>query len=412
METMDVRLPLMHASIVTTLETSSPQILLQQGIKAIVQGRYSEGITLLVHVRDALILEQPQYLLLDTIMQHYTSYTQAQEALLGASRTFVQADSNLHTSISALEQLLLQMEHKAQSLRSAIEQSPTRQKTTSLLSMSTDNTAHKEKDKRAASSEIEKEYLPELSITCFGYFEVRRQQEVVALCQNRNGQAIFRYLVAQPSYRATMDDLIEAFWPDEEPGVARRRLQVAVSALRRSLNVGYACDPGEGYILCKQHLYLLNPAVRFITDVGEFLHCYEMGRHTQEDEMVRLYEHACHLYTGPLLMEDRYADWSIRRREQLGQVYLSMCMTLAEQAFKRGAYEDVIGWANALLAENACEEAAHRLLILAHARQGRRNEAMKQYQCCERILCDELGVAPMPETVRLFQDILTQNFRE
>jgi len=406
---MYVQRPLMHAAIVTTLETSSPQFLLQQGITAITQGRYSEGIALLVRARDTLILEQPQYLLLDTIMQHYTRYTQAQEALLDASRTFAQADSDLHTSIADLEQFLLQNEQEAQSLSSTIEQLLTRQKTASLLPMPTGNTVHEETDKRATSANIEKEYLPELSITCFGRFEVRRHQQAVTLCQNRNGQAIFRYLVVQPGYRATMDALIEAFWLDEEPGVARRKLQVAISALRRSLNAGYACEPGGGYILCRQHLYLLNPDVRLTTDVVEFLHCYEVGRHTQEDEMVRLYEHACHLYTGPLLMEDRYTDWSIRRREQLGQVYLSMCMALAEQALKSGAYENAIHWAGISLVENPCDEPAHRLLILAYARQGRRNEAMKQFQRCERILLDELGVAPMPETVHLFQSIVTQN---
>lgn len=406
---MDVRRPLMHAAIVTKLEASSPQFLLQQGITAITQGRYSEGIALLVRARDTLILEQPQYLLLDTIMQHYTRYTQAQEALLDASRTFAQADSDLHTSIADLEQLLLQNEQEDQSLSSTIEQLLTRQKTASLLPMPTGNTIHKETDKRATSTDIEKEYLPELSITCFGRFEVHRHQQAVTLCQNRNGQAIFRYLVAQRGYRATMDALIEAFWLDEDPGVARRKLQVAISALRRSLNAGYACDPGGGYILCRQHLYLLNPDVRLTTDVGEFLHCHEMGRHAQEDEMVRLYEHACHLYTGPLLMEDRYTNWSIGRREQLSQVYLSMCMALAEQALKSGAYENAIHWAGISLAENPCDEPAHRLLILAYARQGRRNEAMKQFQRCERIVLDELGVAPMPETVHLFQSIVTQN---
>ncbi len=244
---MDVRRPLMHAAIVTTLEASSPQFLLQQGITAITQGRYSEGIALLVRARDTLILEQPQYLLLDTIMQHYTRYTQAQEALLDASRTFAQADSDLHTSIADLEQLLLQNEQEAQSLSSTIEQLLTRQKTASLLPMPTGNTIHEETDKRATSTNIEKEYLPELSITCFGRFEVRRRQQAVTLCQNRNGQAIFRYLVAQPGYRATMDALIEAFWPDEDPGVARRKLQIAISALRPDKDRSHLPGCGHRY---------------------------------------------------------------------------------------------------------------------------------------------------------------------
>ena len=424
---MDAQRLLLHAPLADAAEPISPQTVLQQGITAIMQGRYSEGISLLVHARDTVILEQTQYRrLLDTLIQHYTAFVQAQEALLAASRTFAQADSNLHSSIALLEQLLLQNEHEIQKplpLSSTIVQLQTRQKTVPLAPIPTDNTilfahplpantAREQEETAKRTTDIEIEHLPELNIICFGRFEVRRHQQSVMLCQNRNGQAILRYLITQPNYRATMDDLIEALWPNEEPGVARRKLQVAISALRRSLNAGYVCDPGGGYILCKQHLYLLNPAVRFTTDIDEFLQSYELGRHAQEDEMVRQYEHACRLYTGPLLMEDRYTDWSIGRREQMSQVYLSMCLALAEQALKRGEYETVISWATALLAENFCDESAHRLLILAYARLGRRNEALKQYQRCERILFDELGVTPLPETVRLFESIVTHIARD
>ena len=411
---MDAQRSLLHAPLVPMPESDTPQSVLQQGIAAIAQGRYREGIALLVHARDVLLLEHTQYRrLLDTLIQHATAFIQAQEALLSASRTFAIAESELHTSLAHLEQSFAQGEQKAlekpqhaQTLHSIIVQLPLRPKTVPLVPVSLD--ADRREDDRKGHPYISVSgELPDLSITCFGSFEVRRQQQPVTLCQNRNGQAIFRYLVAQPGYRATVDALMEALWPDEEPTVARRKLQVAISALRCSLNSGYACDPGGGYILCKQHLYLLNPAVRFTTDIAEFLQCYEAGRHAPEDEMVLQYERACRLYTGPLLMEDRYTDWSIGRREQLSQVHLTMCLTLAEQALKHGVYENVISWAHALLAENPCDESAHRLLMLAYVRQGRRNEAMKQYQRCECILFDELGVAPLPETMRLFQSIVT-----
>ena len=426
-DVMDAQRLLLHTPLAAMAEPNSPETVLQQGITAITQGRYSEGISLLVHARDALNLEQTQYCrLLDTLIQHYTAYMQAQEALLVASRTFAQAESHLHSSIALLEQFLLQNEsdvQKPQPLRSTIVQLPTRQKTVPFTSVPTDNTilfsrslpaniASEQEETKKRTTDNEIEHLPELTITCFGRFEVRRHQQLVTLCQNRNGQAILRYLITQPNYRATMDDLIEALWPNEEPGVARRKLQVAISALRRSLNAGYGCDPGGGYILCKQHLYMLNPAVRFTTDIAEFLQSYERGRSAQADEMVRQYEHACRLYIGPLLMEDRYTDWSIGRREQLSSIYLSMCLTLAEQALNRGECEIAISWATAVLVENTCDEAAHRFLILAYARLGRRNEALKQYQRCERILFDELGVPPMPETVRLFESIVTHIARD
>ncbi len=50
-------------------------------------------------------------------------------------------------------------------------------------------------------------------------------------------------------------------------------------------------------------------------------------------------------------------------------------------------------------------EAAHRLAMRAIAKAGDRTGALQQYQTCERILRDELGVAPDAETISVLADI-------
>jgi LuxR family maltose regulon positive regulatory protein len=109
---------------------------------------------------------------------------------------------------------------------------------------------------------------------------------------------------------------------------------------------------------------------------------------------------------GPFLVEDMYADWSLIRREQLSQTYLTMCCALADHFLSIGRYEDAVKWANTILSENQFDEVAYRQLMLAYAAQGRRNEALRQYQRCEQVLRNELGVSPMPETKHVFQAIL------
>lgn len=227
----------------------------------------------------------------------------------------------------------------------------------------------------------------------------------VALCSNRNGQAILRYLVAQPGHSATVDTLMAMLWPEDEQEVAQSKLHIAISALRRSLNEGYTCGPGCGYILCKNRVYRLNPAVVIRTDVDEFLQCHQVGRRANEDT-VSLYERACRLYSGPFLPEDMYADWSFLQREQLSQIYLTMCKALTDYYFNHGHYEDAAQWATDILKENRCDEAAHRQLIQIYAAQGRRSEALQQYQRCVRVLREELGLQPLPETVLVFQALL------
>src|SRR5207247_7113872 len=122
----------------------------------------------------------------------------------------------------------------------------------------------------------------------------------------------------------TIDVLMALLGPADAPKVAQPKLHSAISALRRSLNHGYKCNCGSGYIVCKNRVYSFNPAVAIRTDVDEFMQCFEAARQTSE-ERVALYEKACSLYTGPFLPEDLYADWSFLQREHLNRVYLAMC---------------------------------------------------------------------------------------
>ena len=118
-----------------------------------------------------------------------------------------------------------------------------------------------------------------------------------------------------------------------------------------------------------------------------------------------LYERACNLCSGPFLVEDTYADWSSIRREQLKQIYITMCRAVAEHYLEVRHYEDAVKWINAILKEERCDEAAHRQLIRVYTAQGRRSEALQQYYRCERILFKDLGVSPTLETLNLLQTI-------
>jgi DNA-binding SARP family transcriptional activator len=79
---------------------------------------------------------------------------------------------------------------------------------------------------------------------------------------------------------------------------------------------------------------------------------------------------------------------------------------LADSYLKAVRYEQTMRGSAALLKEDRCDEVAHRQLMRAYAAQGRRSDALRQYQFCARILAEELGAQLLPETIRLFQAIL------
>lgn len=392
--------------------------LLESGLNCIRQGRSTEGVIFLALARERLTPDEVQLAtVLDTFIQGCGKYWQAQEALHQTSKRFAEIDTELQVQVAILEKVFPTLVQDRDT-DSALHTTPRTLKNSSYhqnmqSSFSSIEAVYLQEAHEQTVAQVDEasDALPALYITCFCRFEVRRLGQPIVLCSNRNGQAVLRYLVAQPEHRATMDVLMAAMWPEDEPEVAHHKLQVAVSALRCSLNRGYVNDAGGGYILCRNRVYQLNPLIPLQIDVDEFLELYHAGQQSSGSRMAVYYERACDLYTGPFLSEDLYVDWSFMQREQLNQVYLAMCSMLAKYYLEACRYEDATRWTIAILKENRCDEAAHRQLMRIYAAQGRRSEALRQYQLCERILAEELSVHPMPETMSLFQAILNnKNF--
>jgi len=399
-----------QVALTVELEGSSLAVLLERGLQCVRQGLYAEGAAFFALAREQLSSDYACIAsMLDALIQSSTNYRYAQQALHEASKHFAETDSTQQAQMEVLEKLLPTLMEKTASVPYAIAQLPTDSQDYQPLQLLQTPIANSVTYQALAEPQVlpeNRDALPTLYFTCFGHFEVRRLNQTIALCSNRNGRAILRYLTAQPRHCVTIDTLMAMLWPEDEPEVAQPKLHNAVCALRRSLNHGYNCEPGCGYILCKNRVYHLNPKVVIQTDVDQFLQCYQAGQQISE-ERVALYERACRLYTGPFLSEDIYADWSFLQREQLSRTYLAMCRELADYYFNSKCYEDAVKWATAMLKENHCDEVAHRFLMQIYAAQDCRSEALQQYRHCEHLLREDLGISPLPETTGVFQKILT-----
>src|SRR5258708_2942028 len=411
-----------HEAFTAALEARSLVALLEEGIRCIHQGQYVEGMSCFTLASEQLFPTQLHLAAaIDALKHSHTDYWQSQQAVLLACKRLVETEAKQQACLLVLEQLLPALREKEgmNEISQPHAAAPSSVSTQSQLALRSSRsfTARSDDVQSPPAPPIlqshlaykNREVLPALYITCFGCFRIRRFDQVIALCHNRSGQAILRYLVAQSGYPPSIDTMIDMLWPKDAPEVARRKLQIAISAVRRSLNDGYECESGQGYLMYKDQFYQINPVVTIQTDVDKFVFLWQAGRQASPTEAVALYERACNLYTGPFLVEDIYADWSFIRREQLSQMYLSMCRALVNHHLEIAHYEDVVKWADTILKENCCDEAAQRQLMRAYAAEGRRSEAVRQYQRCERVLLEELGVPPMPETTNLLEAILTGN---
>lgn len=368
--------------------------LLRQGLDAIWEGHEAEGLTFIASARKKL--PPGTGLLADTLdlfIERHAAYTNVEQALREASLRFAEAYAQLQAGAGDLKAALSALMQEAESAFPDVAGN----KEGAIFSPMA----------RPALAFPERTQLPDLFINCLGRFEVRRGGIPVPPCSNRNGQAILRYFSVQTSHSATADVLQALFWPEDEQEVAQRKLHIAISALRRSLNDGQIAHPDDSYITCKNRAYFLNPAVVIHTDVDDFLRYYQAGRQNSS-QRIACFKQACCLYIGPFLPEDMYADWSFIQREQLSQVYLTMCHVLADHYLHTACYEDAAYWSTAILKENRCDEFAHRSLIQVYAALGRRSEALQQYQRCKCILYEELQVQPLHETTLLYQSLLSQ----
>ena len=360
-------------------------LLLEQGIEYFQQERYAEGMALLTLACEHLTPDQEHLAgLLEMVRREYAKYSRLQQTLQQVIAQFIEVHAELKASTAtfgALRSMLLAETNSRHTLPRSGYHRPVEQ----------------------ASIEGDVAHST-LYAVCFGPFELRRLGVPVALCSNHNGQAVLRYLVAQPDHSATADTLMVLLWPDDPPEVALRKLHVTVSLLRRSLQPGD--DLHVNYILYKHGIYQLNPSVPLHSDVEEFLGLYNAGRKVGGDVAASHYERACSLYTRPFLMEDLYVDWSFSQREQLRQIYVDMCSALASHYLEKHSYDTAVLWTTVIIGENPCDEAAYRQLMRIHTLQGRRHDALRQYQRCQQVLRDELNLRPMPETVALSQAII------
>ena len=397
-----------HDTSMMKPDSSSPVSLVERGLRCIEQGHYAEGADLFKLAREQLFTGQGQLTAaLDTLNQATMSYLDAQRTLLEASKHLAESDVEQQAQIAALKKLLPTLVEDVDIASYA------------RVELGNNSKGHQSLQLLRTPPSEDGNPLPTLYLTCFGHFEVRRfspYDQPINLCHNLKGQAVLRYLMAQPKHRETADMLMAALWPEDAPEVALHKLRIAISALRCSLNRDFASEPGGGYILCKGQIYQLNPSVVIHSDVDEFLSLYRVGQQANSSAAAAgHFEAACRLYTGPFMSEDLYTDWPVIQREELSKTYIAMCAKLAEFNLEHGCHKDAAKWAIAILKVDHCDEEAHRQLMQAYAAQGRRSEALRQYQRCQRVLQEELGVQPMLETQRLFhivlngEDFLTSN---
>ena len=252
---------------------------------------------------------------------------------------------------------------------------------------------------------------PALQVRFFGFFEVLYENISLPLGHNGRALSILKYLLAHRRDRpVSRDFLMDWLWPHSTPRKARWSLNSAMYDLRRTLDQWPKPVRAAEIISYRNGYYSLSSEIRFYTDVEAFdghrvsARRLEMERNTEEAARER--EKAVALYRDDYLVENLYEDWTMIERERLSNSYLEMLSQLACQYAETGRFRDSIHHCYQILDKDPCHEDSYQLLMRCYANLGLWSRAFDQYRLCEQMLGQQYGVAPSPETRRLYKELL------
>jgi len=248
--------------------------------------------------------------------------------------------------------------------------------------------------------------MAELRIALLGPPRVERDGAPIEV-DTRKAIALLAYLAMHPE-RHGRDAVAGLLWPDYDTEHARGALRRTLSTLNKAV--------GPGWLAADRTTVGFAGAVPWL-DVARFgelvASCREHGHEPADacPACVAPLEAAARLHRGDFLAgfslrdSTNFDDWQYFQAERLRRELASTLERLATAQIGQHRWDDAVDAARRFLALDPLHEPAHRQLMRIYAWSGRRGAALRQFQACQRVLADELGVEPLEETVEVHQAI-------
>ncbi len=223
--------------------------------------------------------------------------------------------------------------------------------------------------------------------------------------RSRKATYLVKLLALAPDHALHREQLVEALWPDHLS--AANNLRQTLFIARRQLQT-LRLDP-DLLLRSQGDRVQLYPSDRMWVDAEIF---ESEAQNALLSDDVSCYWSAIERYTGPLLPEDQYEDWTSARRATLNSIYLSLLDGVARLHETCGDVSAAIAALYRITEVEPGDEATHVRLMRIYARTGRRPLALRQYEQLTHALARELDASPAPETQQLFIEIQSGRYPE
>jgi predicted ATPase/DNA-binding SARP family transcriptional activator len=215
----------------------------------------------------------------------------------------------------------------------------------------------------------------------------------------RKNQALIYYLAAQGG-QILRDRLLTFFWPDRERSAALPILRTMLHDLRINL--------GESFYADDRTLWL---APDVFIDTQVFSTALDSSQTSRE-----ILTEALYLYRGDFLEgftlsgSSQFDDWTNTQRERYQLMAMNGFTRLAHLQEGQREFSTALESIRRALAFNPFQEDIQRDVMRLLYLNGDRAGVIRQYETLRKLLDEEMGIPPMPETRALYDSIINETF--
>jgi YVTN family beta-propeller protein len=223
----------------------------------------------------------------------------------------------------------------------------------------------------------------------------------------RQGRLLFACLVTEQGRPVPRVELAEALWGDAPPVTWEKALTVLVSKLRTVLaECGLDGSTALTSAFGCYRLSLPDAAWVDVIAAADAVRDAEAALAAGEAERARAFALEASSLARSQFLPGEDGEWVDQKRRELTDVRRRALSCLSEACVQSGDEAQAAKWAEEAIAIDPYRETAYRRLMKAYAAAGDRAEALRVYERCRRLLADELGAYPSPETDAVYRELL------
>lgn len=253
--------------------------------------------------------------------------------------------------------------------------------------------------------------VEDLHVSAFGPFEVRMEgvSRDEQFGRSKKTQQLLAYLMLHRQ-GLSREELSELFGHQGDSKSSATLM--LISRLRQALEPNLGKHQPSRFILLQDGRYTFNFGLNYALDAEEFLYLSQRARdpHIQPDEQLASLKKALDLYRGPFLpsCDD---EWCLIERERFRLLANESYQLLFKAFTERGDFDEVLRLAETAIKQDFLNEEAHRAKLIALARQGKREDALRHFKRTDQHLAKKFGLTPSETLVTTFQQILRGQLR-